>query len=150
MAESMPVPVAATIPTLSIEAIEGLDKLQTPPVAVSVKVREEPAHRVSVLAVMMPDTGWGSTKMALWAMPDPQALVTVKITVSKPPAIPESTPPVDIVALPLLVPQVPPDAESNSVVLEPAQTVSKPIIAPTVGKGARCRVVVTGVPQPVL
>ena len=71
--------------------------------------------------------------------------------VSRPGNIPVTTPPVVIVALPLLLPHAPPPAVSVKVISEPAHTPDGPLIVPVTAVALTVTVfVATAVPQPVV
>ena len=64
---------------------------------------------------------------------EPQLLETVYVTISDPAVTPVTTPEVEMVALELPTVQVPPDADSTSVVIESIHTVAEPLMAPADG-----------------
>ena len=144
---------ALTVPT----AVLLLLHVPVPPDAVVLlKVIHDPAH-TDAAPFIVPAIGDTFTVILVVVVTDPQkTLVSVKVIVVVPTAIPPTTPVADpIVPIPgllLLQVPVPPDAvKSFSVIVEPTHTALRPLISPAVGDMFTVTfIVVIAVPQDAL
>jgi hypothetical protein len=99
----------------------------------------------------MADVGRGFTEMGFLTVVDPQALVTVYLTVSGPETMPVTTPPLMLAKVLFVTPHTPPPVASVRVRVDaPTQTLGLPEMTATVGNTKVCTVtdwVAVAVPQ---
>jgi hypothetical protein len=136
---AVPTPTAVAVPVLAfIVTTDVLVLLHTPPgVPLLVNVELLPIHGVEATPLIVPALAAAFTVSALMAEAEPQLFVTVYFTVTEPAAVPVTTPPEVIVAVPVpfTIDQVPPEVASvNAGVEAPTHTLdAPPPMAATVG-----------------
>jgi hypothetical protein len=128
---STPAVMAVNVPPPEIVALL-LVTLHVPPGTTSVYAPVMPTQIVEE-PVTVPADGLGVTLTVFTAEVVPQLLVTVYDMVVVPPLTPVTTPPLLMVATPGVPElQTPPGVASESVIVEPSQTVEAPVIVPAV------------------
>ena len=135
-----PVTIPDAAPT---EATEGKLLLHVPPVTASVNVAELPIQRE-----LAPVTALGTPKLTVTdvcAEPHEFEYVILTVPVTTPVTIPVDAPTVASTVAPEV--QVPPDTESDKVIVPPTQTLDDPEI--TDGAGFTLIATVEGLPHPV-
>ena len=117
-----------------IVAIAIFAEVQTPPLAISLKIVVAPGQTV-VIPVIEPALGNGLTVINFDAIIVPHELVTVYLIVLAPAVTPVTTPEPETVALVLLLLHTPPAAPSDRLMDKPTHTLDGPVIVPASGNG---------------
>ena len=134
MIVAVPLLTPVTIPVLPTVATAVLLLLQVPPLIPSVKVIVDPVHTLAG-PVMVPAVAVVPMDMGSVAMAVPQLLLTVYTIVSRPALTAVNEPTVVMVALALVMLQVPPGAASVYRLTVPTQRLPGPLMEPALGKG---------------
>ena len=134
----VPAATGVTIPAADIFATLVSVLTQLPPGVVFSNVLVDPIHTVGLPAIGAGD-GNGFTFTLCFTTLVPHRLVVVYLTVSKPPAIPVTTPAALTVTLPVVVAHVPPATVAVRVMLSVWHTA----VAPVTNTGAGIAFIVT-------
>ena len=144
---TLPAVTPVTVPEPSTVAMVLLLLSQVPPLTVLVMAVVLPAHTTAVPERVPAEVGV-PTLITKSATAVPHILLTVYIMVSRPEAIPPTTPVLSTRALPLLALQVPPLMASVRGVPALIHTLDEPVMVPASGSGLMVMLLIAdAVPQ---